>query len=66
MGTKVGNRPNWAEMVNGVGAGLGVTGDKLVQVSPCLPVSGYLATAPTPAWHAEAGLPQEEPPSVLL
>lgn len=50
----------------GWGPAWGVTGDKLVQVSPCLPVSGYLATAPTPAWHAEAGLPQEEPPSVLL
>lgn len=61
MGTKAGNSPNWAEMMSGVGPG--VREDMLVQVGPFLPASGYLATAPTPAWHAEASSAQEEPPA---
>lgn len=43
--------------------GPGVREDMLVQVGPFLPVSGYLATAPMPAWHAEDSLTQDEPPA---
>lgn len=59
MGTKAGNSPNWAEMMGGVESG--IRKDMLLQGGPFLPASGYLATAPTPAWDTEAVLAQEDP-----